>query len=213
MVRTIDPHRSLVAMHDLVIGEVTGLMEGFYSNLEDGLFELAYRNKQADYHRFCFEMMRELRHRRPQLMETFTECLRTAVNDWYADERGRAMGHEKDAAQLEPELEELADSMSRKCMAHFNGLLSLLSTQIASITGQSCAPEQLPIGPASIARQFVLSCRRLEFAPESIVVVRELFLRFVLDRLGSVYGRCNQSLAKQTKHMLSNAVPILSATV
>ena len=79
MDRSVDPHRPIMTMHDLVTVEVTGLMEGFYSNLEDGLFELAYRNADPEYQRYCFELMRELRYRRPLLMSTFTASLKGAV--------------------------------------------------------------------------------------------------------------------------------------
>ena len=202
MDRSVDPHRSILAMHSLVTGEVTGLMEGFYSNLEDGLFELAYRNADPEYQRYCFELMRELRYRRPLLMSTFTSSLENAVKAWF--ERPAP-----DLETLEPELEALADSMSRKCMAHFSGLLGALSKRTASITGLNYDPESLPIGPVQISRHFVLSCKRIEFEPASIAVVRELFLRFVLDRLGSVYGRCNQELP--TSLAGSSDVPILLA--
>jgi len=201
MDRSVDPHRPILTMHDLVTEEVTGLMEGFYSNLEDGLFELAYRNTDPEYQRYCFELMRELRYRRPLLMSTFTASLQDAVGQWFAAD--------VDASPvLEPELESLADSMSRKCIAHFSGLLGVLSRRATEITGVSHALETLPIGPVQISRHFVSSCRRIEFEPSSILVVRELFLRFVLDRLGSVYGRCNQGLNPDSA---DSGVPVLKA--
>ncbi len=201
MDRSVDPHRPILTMHDLVTVEVTGLMEGFYSNLEDGLFELAYRNTDHEYQRYCFELMRELRYRRPLLMSTFTSSLKDAVGQWFSlDDQVRL--------ELEPELESLADSMSRKCIAHFSGLLGGLSRSAAGITGVAHALETLPIGPMQISRHFVSSCRRIEFEPSSILVVRELFLRFVLDRLGSVYGRCNQGLNPEAGE---GVIPVLQA--
>ncbi len=201
MDRSVDPHRPILTMHDLVTVEVTGLMEGFYSNLEDGLFELAYRNTDHEYQRYCFELMRELRYRRPLLMSTFTSSLKDAVGQWFSlDDQVRL--------ELEPELESLADSMSRKCIAHFSGLLGGLSRRAAGITGVAHALETLPIGPMQISRHFVSSCRRIEFEPSSILVVRELFLRFVLDRLGSVYGRCNQGLNPEAGE---GVIPVLQA--
>lgn len=201
MDRSVDPHRPIVTMHDLVTVEVTGLMEGFYSNLEDGLFELAYRNADPEYQRYCFELMRELRYRRPLLMSTFTASLKGAVGQWFTS-------GDNSTSELEPELATLADSMSRKCIAHFSGLLGVLSRRAAGITGVAHEPETLPIGPIQISRHFVASCRRIEFEPSSILVVRELFLRFVLDRLGSVYGRCNQGLNPETGDV---RVPVLQA--
>ena len=201
MERSVDPHRPILTMHDLVTVEVTGLMEGFYSNLEDGLFELAYRNTDHEYQRYCFELMRELRFRRPLLMSTFESSLKNAVSQWFALGEGACL-------ELEPELETLADSMSRKCIAHFSGLLGVLSRRAAEITGVPHALETLPIGPVQISRHFVSSCRRIEFEPSSILVVRELFLRFVLDRLGSVYGRCNHGMDFEA---CEGGIPVLQA--
>ena len=39
-----DPRNVLTAMHHKVTGELLHLMDGFYSNIEDGLFELAFRD-------------------------------------------------------------------------------------------------------------------------------------------------------------------------
>jgi len=199
MGRSVDPHRSILTMHELATGEVAGLMEGFYSNIEDGLFELAYRNSDADYQRFCFDLMRELRYRRPLLASTFSKSMSEAADAWFA-------APPEGALTLEPELEALADAMAGKCMAHFSGLLTMLSHRVAEVTGLNYAPETLPIGPVNIARLFVSSCRRSDFEPSSIAVLRELFLRFVLDRMGSVYGRCNRELGNP---LPADNIPVL----
>ena len=191
-------------MHNLATEEVAGLMEGFYSNLEDGLFELAYRNGDAGYQRFCFELMRELRCRKPLLMTAFSRILRETADSWFTASPGTV------PVALEPELAELADTMAAKCMAHFSGLLRLLSQRIAAVTGVNYLPETLPIGPVSLSRMFVASCRETELEPSSIAVLRELFLRFVLDRMGSVYGMCNRELQRQRP---GGEIPLLQASL
>ncbi len=112
-------------MHNLTTEEVAGLMEGFHSNLEDGLFELAYRNSDTGYQRFCFDLMRELRFRKPLLMSSFTRIMRETADNWFSEPAGNI------PLALEPELETLADTLASKCMAHFSGLLRILSQRIA----------------------------------------------------------------------------------
>lgn len=200
MDQSTDPRRSILTMHHLAAEEVAGLMEGFHSNLEDGLFELAYRNESNDYQRFCFELMRELRCRRPLLMASFSRILRETADAWFTEPSGVV------PVALEPEMESLADTMATKCMAHFSGLLRTLSQKVAAVTGVNYLPETLPIGPISLSRVFVASCRETDLELSSIEVLRELFLRFVLDRMGSVYGRCNREL-QQMK--LRDGIPVL----
>lgn len=203
MDQSTDPHRSILTMHNLAAEEVAGLMEGFHSNLEDGLFELAYRNDSSDYQRFCFELMRELRFRRPLLMASFTRILGETADAWFAEPGGAL------PVALEPELESLAETMAAKCMSHFSGLLRSLSQRVAAVTGVNYAPETLPIGPVCLSRMFVASCRETELEASSIEVLRELFLRFVLDRMGSVYGRCNRELQRSRT---SGDIPVLMTT-
>lgn len=190
MERSVDKHRSILTMHNRATEEVAGLMEGFHSNLEDGLFEVAYRNEDPGYQRFCFDLMRELRYRKPLLMSSFTRIMRETSDHWFSEPAASV------PVALEPGLQTLADTMAGKCMAHFSGLLRILSQRIAAVTGINHMPETLPIGPVSLSRMFVASCRESELESSSIEVLRELFLRFVLDRMGSVYGRCNRELQR-----------------
>jgi hypothetical protein len=57
-------------------------------------------------------------------------------------------------------------------------------------------PAELPISPRR-AQAFVHSCRSLRLDQSSIEIVQELFSRFVLDSLGTVYGACNLYLQEE----------------
>ena len=161
-------------------------MEGFYSNLEDGLFELAYRHSDSTYHGYCFNLMRELRFRRQTLMDTFTSRMNDGVDGWFAD-----LPPEEGAN----ELDSLALGLSRKCSAHFSGLLGKIIQRTEPLTAKPLDLASLPIGPYQVARHFVHACHLEEFDRDSIEAVQELFLRFVLDRLGAAYGQFNQLLS------------------
>ena len=54
--------------------------------------------------------------------------------------------------------------------------------------------ETLPVSPEQISYHFVMSCRNVQFDKESVEVVQDLFHRFVLDRLGGIYGVMNSKL-------------------
>ena len=175
----------LDVMHQQVTIEVARLMEGFYSNLEDGLFELAYRDADTQYQGYCFNLMRELRFRRQALMDLFVKRMNQSSTRWYESA--------EDGAEL-GELDQLAMEMSRKCSAHFSGLLGKIAERSEAVAGRKHSLASLPIGPYQVARQFVHSCHRIDFDTAAIQVVQDLFLRFVLDRMGAAYGQFLQKL-------------------
>ena len=72
MDRSMDPRNVFTAMHQHVTAEILHLMDGFYSNIEDGLFELAFRGEDEDKQRHCFDLMREMRYRRTNLIQTLS---------------------------------------------------------------------------------------------------------------------------------------------
>src|SRR5262245_65468515 len=73
--RRRDSESVLNALHHNVTGELLRLIDGFYSNIEDGLFELAYRTGDEGQRRRCFDLMRELRFRRTGLVKAFARSI------------------------------------------------------------------------------------------------------------------------------------------
>ncbi|MCH8141498.1 MAG: DUF1631 family protein [Proteobacteria bacterium] len=182
-----DPRNIFTAMHHTVTGELLHLMDGFYSNIEEGLFELAFDNEDVDQQRRCFDLMRELRYRRSNLIQAFAKRMQKGMEGWFND------SFEYDA-EVDAEFEQLAMGMAEKCSAHFSNLLQNIAERAAYGTGRDVDGMNLPISPFRIAYNFIVSCRSLEFDEHAIEIVQELFRRFVLDRLGAVYGECNQRL-------------------
>ncbi|MGI9325488.1 MAG: DUF1631 family protein [Pseudomonadales bacterium] len=185
MDQSTDPRNVFSAMHHRVTGELLHLMDGFYSNIEDGLFELAFRNDDAEQRTRCFDLMREMRYRRGGLIQTFAKRMQRAGEGW--------LGEDRNPPQL-PELIIVAQAMSDKCSAHFGALLQEVTERTSYGTDRTATVGELPISPYNIAYHFIASCQSLEFDKQAIEIVQDLFARFVLDRLGAVYGECNQRL-------------------
>ncbi len=155
----IDPRNFFSAMHHTVTGELLHLMDGFYSNIEEGLFELAYRHEDVEQQRRCFDLMRELRYRRSNLIQTFAKRMQKGLEGWFND------SFEYDVEQG-AEFEQLATEMAEKCSAHFTTLLQNISERAAYGTSRDVDSVNLPISPFQIAYNFVVSCRSLEFDHE-----------------------------------------------
>lgn len=177
----------IIASHRQATGEILHLLDGFYSNIEDGLFELAYRSASDEQRRRCFDLMRELRFRRAGLVKHFARAMDRCSDAWFEAEAptGGAFEHALDA---------MVTRMAEKTAAHFRGLLACIAERVEVAGARTFSGADLPIAPRSIALAFVQSCRSLSLDAESIEIVQQLFSRFVLDSLGSVYGGFNQRL-------------------
>jgi hypothetical protein len=186
MDQQFDPSNVFTAMHHRVTGELLHLMDGLYSNIEDGLFELAFRARREDQKRRCFDLMREMRFQRARVVQNFARRLQTAFDAWISTSE----------VQAEARCNEQARRMAQKCTAHFSGVLQNLAERAAYALGREMDRTQLPIGPYQIACNFIESMKAHEFDDSSIEIVEELFSRFVLERLGTVYGECNQRLER-----------------
>lgn len=185
MAKTVDPKNLMSALHYQATGELMRLMDGFYSNIEDGLFEMAYSSGDQNRQRHIIELMRELRFRREHLVKTFGKRLQRSAKAWLG-------GDMMETEYLEER--QVADSMAARCVTHFHGLLQTIAERVSHATGRDVEREYLPLGPEEISYQFVMSCRSVEFDQESIRTVQDLFHRFVLERLGGVYGSMNMQL-------------------
>jgi hypothetical protein len=185
-----DPESILNALHHNVTGELLRLIDGFYSNIEDGLFELAYRTVDEGQRRRCFDLMRELRFRRTGLVKAFARNLDRYRTLWF--EENETLDAEVHTGQ---DLDQLIMRMAEKSSSHFSGVLHCIAERAEVATGRPFASgHDVPISPHRIARAFVVSCRSLKFDHASIEIVQDLFSRFVLDSLGGIYGHCNLRL-------------------
>jgi hypothetical protein len=188
MDQMVDPRNVITSMHHKVTGDLLHLMDGLYSNIEDGLFELAYRHEGDELQqRRSFDLMREMRFRRSNLIQAFAKRMQRGLEYWFGDK------FEYDT-EYDVEFDALARGMSEKCSAHFNMLLRNVIERTAYATQRKPDAVNIPISPYQVSYNFLASCRSLDFDRHSIELVQDLFARFVLDRLGPVYGECNQRL-------------------
>ncbi len=181
-----DPGNVFATMHHEVTGELLRLMDGLYANIEDGLFELASRAETESHQRSCFDLMREFRFRRSQAVQHFARGMQGSLESWFNN-----LPETEDTPHAH---RVLAAQVSEKCSAHFGGVLQSLAERTAYALGRDVEVSLLPISPYKIACNFIRSMKALEFDDPAIEVVQELFGRFVLDRMGSIYGECNSKL-------------------
>ena len=176
-----------LAIHHQATGELLQLMDGFYSNIEDGLFELAYRTQDESQRARYFDLMREMRLRRSTLVKGFARGMDRNLKAWFDPERSAILG-----AVPVPELDEIVDGMVTKSNAHFAGVLQVIAERAEQALNIPCT--EAPISPRHVASAFVNSCRTLKLDTEAIEIVQDLFCRFVLDGLGAIYGEFNLAL-------------------
>jgi len=180
-----DPANVISALHHRVTGELLHLMDGLYANIEDALFELAYRVPEESRKRRYFDLMREMRYRKSSLVQGFARRMQQAHESWFRPETRQS---------FDADIAARADQMAQRCTAHFEGVLRNLSERVANALNVPADPAAMPISPQQVGANFLVTMLALRFDEHGIVIVQDLFGRFVLDRLGPVYGDCNVRL-------------------
>ncbi len=180
-------------VHYSATTQILALMEGFYSNIEEGLFELAHNTRENEQRRRCFDLMRELRFRKSGLLKNFSRTLDRYRVMWFSGGNGNITSGKYAIAN---DLQSLVDEMAQKSYAHFSGVLSTIAERVSDATQGPMHAGELPISPLSVSKAFVASCRSLRMDTASIEIVQNLFGRFVLDGLGPVYGETNRLLTE-----------------
>ena len=93
-----------------------------------------------------------------------------------------------------PEEHQLATHIAQRCASHFSFVLQSIAERMAHAAGRTADRNVMPVSPQQISYHFIVSCRSIQLEPNEAKIVEDLFHRFVLDRLGGVYGSINQKL-------------------
>jgi len=173
------------AIHNDTEHEISRLMSGFFQNAENSLFEIAYATRDQQHQRLAIETMRSLRESRQQLLSKFLHHLELDKVSWLSI----------DVASGDiPWAYETARQMADKCFSHFGGVLKIIAEYTAKANQQPKLATQLPIHPTQISTHFIRAWREVAINQAALPVLQDLFGRFVLDRLGHLYGRIHYRL-------------------
>lgn len=190
------PKAVITALHKSVTRDLIRLLDGFYSNIEDGLFEHAYQTNDESQRARYFDLMREMRMRRSSLVKGFARGMDRNLKGWFDPDRAAVLG-----SVPVPELDAIVTGMIKNSNAHFGGVLEVIAQRTEHALNLRCT--DVPISPRHIAGAFVNSCRTLKLDTQAIEIVQDLFRRFVLDGLGSIYGEFNHALMDEGFHTSS----------
>ena len=175
------------AAHRWVVDGVVLHLQGMLLNADDALFELAARSTDETVQRRCFDLARQLRVQRDQIIGGFRHVM----------ERGRRMWGLRDfRAQEADSAWALAQSLGAKSHVHFGPLLAALCKEFATLLDCNVANfDALPISPTWIANGFLEARRAAGFTSGAADYLDRLFVRYVIDRLGVLYGEVHALLA------------------
>lgn len=182
----LEPHSAIVhRCHVSTTESVLELFEGFFVNFEDALFEYAYRSESRIVQQQCFNLMRELRVQREHLTDVFAGVLERRRLDWYQSE-----------SPMNDPLHPRAEDLAAVANNNFAPLLGLIANRMAALGAAELDVRWLPLGPTGVAHAFLQALRARGFDEEGDRMLGELFRRFVLDRLGPIYGDLNLYLLR-----------------
>jgi hypothetical protein len=180
-----DPANAISALHHRVTGELLHLVDGLFGDIENALFELACRVPEASRRRRCFDLMREMRYRKSSLVRGFARRMQQAHESWFRPELRQ---------HFDADTQTRAGQMAECGRSCIRAVLRDLTERAADALGVPTDPAGLPIGPHVVGANFLVTVQPLCFDDDGIAIVQDLFSRFVLDRLGTVYGDGNLRL-------------------
>ena len=176
----------IYAAHRWVVDGVVLHLDGLLVNADDALFELAGRSAEEFDQRRCFDLARQLRARRDQIIGGYRNVM----------ERGRRVWALRDFRARQSDVAwEHARTLGAKAQIHFAPLLGVLTAQFSNLLDCTVeSVEALPISPAWVANGYLESRREAGFSAAATLFLDRLFVRYVVDRLGSVYGEVHGML-------------------
>ena len=174
------------AAHRWVVDGVVLRLEGLLINADDALFEMATLSTEEFDQRRCFDLARQLRLQRDQIIGGYRHVMDRGRRVWaLRDFRSRS----SDAAW------EHARNLGAKAQTHFAPLLNVLARDFSDLL--ECPVDSfdlLPISPTWIANGYIEARREAGFSAAATLFLDRLFVRYVVDRLGGVYGEVHGML-------------------
>ncbi len=172
---------AITAAQRLVVEGVREHLLGLLVNADDALFELAARCVHDEDRRRCFDLARLLRQQRNELIENFCRAMNRADRLWQKrDVRAQA----DDASWAE------ARRLGANVRLHFGPLLTSVAAHVGRLLDVDIEdPEALPISPTCVGAAYIESRAAIVAVhPEAAPYMDALFVRYVVDRLGHIYG-------------------------
>ncbi len=171
----------IYAAQKLIVDGVRARLLGLLVNADDALFELAARCSQDVDRKRCFDLARLLRQQRSELIEHFCRAMNRADRLWA---RRDFRIHAADPSWLDARL------LSTHVRTHFSPLLSAVAANVGRLLEVEVDdPDALPFSPTCVGAAYLESRSMVsDICPEAAPYLDGLFVRYVVDRLGSIYG-------------------------
>ena len=176
----------ITQLHRWVTLEILKLIEGLYTNLDDGLFELAHRAEDDLDRGKLFDLARVLHDGKANVLRDFESRLDHAGQRWHSPCEPQT--------DSSVDVRERSQLMVQRCEGHLRTVLQSIAARASFLTRRQHHPDDLPFGPQSITNEFLIALDSSSPGEVGQKAACDLFSRFVLDRLGTVYGRCNTIL-------------------
>ncbi len=175
-------------VHETAQERVGALLSGMFDSAQDALFELAERSDDAEEHRACFDLARDLHQTKDAFRARFLQAFGRAKRIWAA-RLFEVKSTDQDLWR--------AQALSDKTSAHFSVLLAEISKRVSELLECDVpAPDALPISPVWVVRCYFEALAEFTEDKKTRQFLNTLFVRFVVDRLGPVYGEVYTQLGE-----------------
>lgn len=175
--------------------ELSILLQGLFDNLDDALFELADRSRSDVDQGLYFDSMRRIRLHRKGMASCFLNDFHEGFESIVQPLTEPDPGEVEEYSLLQNDDLEISVAISgivSKITSQYSLSIMQLTKRMDTLTANQTITERLnPLGPQLISESFVGSLGELDIDIKIRIILLKLFERFVMERLGPIYERCN----------------------
>ena len=197
-----DVHRILALIRRGVADHLSALLQGFFSEAEESLFNRAERARNNQEQHQFLNAIAELKKHRGKIITSFSKEALDQMDELAAT--GTIRLKENDLEEIDKSLslinkDEFEDWLVIKVMiskaeTKYRENLFALQIRFSQLTGGLFNEENNPVGPSIVGHAFSKSLAILEITAEAEKLIYQVFENVVIFRLGDLYEDLNSVL-------------------
>lgn len=212
--KAISLGKILPEIHKMFMKGLKPVIQSYYDNLDDVLFDRAERATNNEQQNHYFDAMREIRKQKELMVRKFSESIQHIFKqfkkgqfDYFQEIPAKTKKNQKSGFSMEglslveeSDLDEklAINNMVNKINTFFHNHLFALEKRFTLLAGGSeIKTEHVPISPDVIVKSFSKNLADLDMEVTVKLIVLKLFERSLVQSLGAVYEQVNQFLVEK----------------
>ncbi len=206
--KNISLGKILPEVHKLFVKGLKPIIQVYYNNIDDALFDLAEKAENNEIQTHYFDAMREVRKKKELMVRKFSENIQGVFKEfkkgqfhYFDSEASKNKKQTDDGLSLvgEEELDEklaINNIVGKANTALHQELFALEKRFTLLAGGTEIKTDQVPVAPSIIVNAFAQTLEHLLIDVKVKLIMLKLYERAILGDLNAIYHNINQYLAQ-----------------